>query len=107
MNPYHLFKEYSQLFFKYLTDTAGHNLPWFYGLVFLVVFCETGLVVTPFLPGDSLLFFLGSMASAENSNISLPVLLVLLTVAAVVGDAVNYGIGYRLGPKVFKYEGSW
>jgi membrane-associated protein len=107
MNPYQLFKEYSQQFLHYLQFLAGDNLPWFYGLVFLVVFCETGLVVTPFLPGDSLLFFLGSMASADGSSINLPLLLGLLTVAAVTGDAVNYAIGYRLGPKVFKYESSW
>jgi membrane-associated protein len=106
MNPYALFKEYSEWLLRYISELAGHNLPWFYGLVFLIVFCETGLVVTPILPGDSLLFLLGSMAAADG-RISLPLLLVLLSVAAVVGDAVNYAIGYRLGPAVFKYESSW
>jgi membrane-associated protein len=80
--------------------------PWFYGLLFVVIFCETGLVVTPFLPGDSLLFAVGALAAAQGSALSMPGLLVLLIAAAVIGDAVNYGIGYRLGPKVFKYEKS-
>src|SRR5205807_2171820 len=71
------------------------------------IFAETGLVVTPFLPGDSLLFTLGAMSATDGSALSLPLLIALLTAAAVIGDAVNYAIGYRLGPKVFKYEGSW
>jgi membrane-associated protein len=81
--------------------------PWFYLLLFGIIFCETGLVVTPFLPGDSLLFAVGALASSGNSSLSLPLLFALLVVAAVIGDAVNYAIGYRLGPKVFKYEQSW
>jgi membrane-associated protein len=107
MNPYQLFKDFTGQLLDYVNALAANNLPWFYSLIFLIVFCETGLVVTPFLPGDSLLFLLGSWAAAANSTISLPMLIVLLTVAAVVGDAINYNIGYRLGPKVFKYEGSW
>jgi membrane-associated protein len=83
------------------------NLPAFYALMFLIVFAETGLVVTPFLPGDSLLFILGALASSMAPTLSLPLLLGLLIVAAVLGDAVNYGVGYRLGPKVFRYEKSW
>jgi membrane-associated protein len=107
MNPYQLFKDLTGQLLEYINGLAANNLPWFYGLIFLIVFCETGLVVTPILPGDSLLFLLGSWAAAANSTISLPMLIVLLTVAAVAGDAVNYNIGYRLGPKVFKYESSW
>ena len=68
--------------------------------MFLVIFCETGLVVTPFLPGDSLLFALGAMTSIEN-GLSLGVLLISLTVAGILGDTVNYHIGKYLGPKVF------
>jgi membrane-associated protein len=81
--------------------------PWLYVVLFAVVFCETGLVVTPFLPGDSLLFAVGALAASPNSTLSLPLLLVGLCIAAVVGDAVNYSIGYWLGPKVFKYDDSW
>ena len=91
----------------HLSALAGNNLALFYGAIFLVVFCETGLVVTPFLPGDSLLFALGSIAGADATTLSLPLMIVLLVATAVLGDAVNYAIGYRLGPKVFKSEGSW
>src|SRR5471032_859488 len=77
-----------------------------YWIMFLIVFAETGLVVTPFLPGDSLLFLLGAMAAAAGSSLSLPLLFVLLAVAAVLGDAVNYHVGHYLGPKVFRYENS-
>src|SRR5262245_8868625 len=93
---------------RHLESLIGQTgLPLFYTVMFLVVFCETGLVVTPFLPGDSRLFALGTMAAAEGSSLSLPLMFVLLVIAAVVGDAVNYAIGRRLGPKVFKYESSW
>jgi membrane-associated protein len=77
-----------------------------YGLLFLIVFCETGLVVTPFLPGDSLLFAVGALAAMAGSPISLPLVIALLFVAAVLGDATNYSIGLRVGPKAFKSEGS-
>jgi membrane-associated protein len=82
-------------------------LPSFYAVMFLVVFAETGLVVTPILPGDSLLFALGAIGAASGSSLSLPLLFALLTVAAVLGDAANYHIGRYLGPKVFRYENSW
>jgi membrane-associated protein len=81
--------------------------PWFYVLLFTVIFCETGLVATPILPGDSLLFAAGALASGDDAPVSLPLLIVLLIAAAVLGDTVNYAIGYHLGPKVFKYERSW
>src|SRR5437879_3080283 len=92
---------------QFLNDLAGRFGPLFYALLFLIVFCETGLVVTPFLPGDSLLFALGAVCAAAASQVSFPLLVALLIVAAVLGDAVNYGIGFKLGPKVFKYEQSW
>jgi membrane-associated protein len=72
---------------------------WVYAFLFLIVFAETGLVVTPFLPGDSLLFAAGALAATGAFNIW--VLLPLLVVAAVVGDAVNYAVGNALGPRVF------
>jgi len=91
----------------FLTNLAEGNLLSFYAVLFLIVFAETGLVVTPFLPGDSLLFLTGVIAFKLAGSISMPLLLVLLVVAAVLGDAVNYAIGYRLGPAVFRYEKSW
>ncbi len=79
---------------------------WVYLILFLIVFCETGLVVTPFLPGDSLLFVAGAIAAAGGMNIHLLVL--LLFIAAVLGDAVNYAVGHYLGPRVFKSrESRW
>jgi len=79
---------------------------WFYAFLVLVLFCETGLVVTPFLPGDSLLFAVGALAAASGSTLSLPLLAVLLPVAAIAGDAANYAIGLKLGPKVFHRDDS-
>jgi membrane-associated protein len=79
--------------------------PTLYAILFAIVFAETGLVVTPFLPGDSLLFALGAMG-ARDIGINLPLATALVIVAAVVGDAVNYWIGYKLGPAVFKREDS-
>jgi membrane-associated protein len=72
---------------------------WTYLLLFLIVFCETGLVVTPILPGDSLLFAAGALAAGSSLNIVW--LAILLSVAAVLGDAVNYAVGNFMGPKVF------
>jgi len=80
---------------------------WLYLVLFLIIFAETGLVITPFLPGDSLLFAVGAVAAHPDSPIRLDVIAVLLVIAAVVGDAVNYYIGYRVGPRVFSREDSW
>jgi membrane-associated protein len=74
-----------------------------YAILFVIVFAETGLVITPFLPGDSLLFALGAIG-ARDAGINLPLVSVLLIVAAILGDAVNYWIGYKLGPAVFRAE---
>lgn len=71
-----------------------------YALLFLIIFLETGLVATPFLPGDSLIFAAGALASIGSLNIVL--LLIIITAAAIIGDTVNYSIGYFIGPKVFK-----
>jgi membrane-associated protein len=91
---------------KHLNEWATNLGGWTYGLLFLIMFCETGLVVTPFLPGDSLLFAVGALAASEGSALSLPLVMALLFTAAVLGDAVNYAIGRRIGPKAFRSEGS-
>src|SRR5882724_11633910 len=92
---------------QHLTQAVNTLGSWFYGVLFLVIFCETGLVVTPFLPGDSLLFAVGALAAAEGSTLSMPLLAVLLLVAAISGDAVNYAIGHAVGPRIFKREDTW
>src|SRR4051812_28683261 len=78
----------------------------FHVIIFLILFCETGLVVTPFLPGDSLLFALGAIGAHPESSIHLPIMAVMLVIAALLGDNTNYWIGHRLGPKVFSMESS-
>ncbi|MFM8364810.1 MAG: DedA family protein [Verrucomicrobiota bacterium] len=77
---------------------------WIYALLFAIIFCETGLIVTPFLPGDSLLFAVGAIAG--KGLIQVEIVTPLLLVAAILGDAVNYSIGKWMGPKVFHYESS-
>lgn len=79
---------------------------WVYALLFLIVFCETGLVVMPFLPGDSLLFVVGALAAVGGMD--LRIVIVLLVCAALLGDNVNYGFGRWLGPRVFRSsEARW
>lgn len=75
---------------------------WIYLILFLIIFCETGLVVTPFLPGDSLLFAAGTLTSLGHLNIHF--LVILLVIAAIIGDTVNYALGRWFGPKVFANE---
>jgi membrane-associated protein len=77
---------------------------WVYALLFLVIFTETGVVVMPFLPGDSLLFVVGALAGAGLMN--LPLVMVLLVAAAILGDQVNYSVGRYVGPKVWQWEQS-
>ena len=77
---------------------------WIYGILFAIIFVETGLVVMPFLPGDSLLFVAGAFAARGDMDIT--IIIVLLSVAAIAGDAVNYGIGRYFGDKVFAWEDS-
>ncbi len=90
---------------RHLLVVARDYGNWIYALLFLIVFCETGLVVTPFLPGDSLLFAAGAVAGAGAVNVHL--LAVLLFAAAVLGDGVNYSLGRYLGPRVFRSADSW
>ena len=89
---------------KHLAEFIAAYGAWVYALLFAIIFVETGLVVMPFLPGDSLLFVVGAMCSAGLMN--LPLAMALLLVAAVLGDQVNYSIGRHFGPKVFQWENS-
>lgn len=101
-------------FLRRLTDPhslnamAGDLNGWLYGVLFTIIFCETGLVILPFLPGDSLLFAMGALGSIPGTPISLPLAGGVMIAAAIIGDAVNYSIGLRLGPAVFHNEsGRW
>ncbi|MDA0190416.1 MAG: DedA family protein [Proteobacteria bacterium] len=92
---------------KYLAALVQQYGVWIYAILFAIVFSETGFVVTPFLPGDSLLFVAGALAAVggpEGMNIG--VLIAVLFAAAVLGNMLNYQIGRYLGPKVFQWEGS-
>src|ERR1700679_3464778 len=91
---------------KHLNDFAKLHQHGVYALLVAIVFCETGLVATPFLPGDSLLFAVGALAAATGSPISLPLVILLLCLAANCGDALNYTMGYTIRPKVFRSEKS-
>jgi membrane-associated protein len=79
---------------------------WIYGILFFIVFAETGFVVTPFLPGDSLLFVAGALAALGEGGMDVFVLMGVLSAAAILGNMVNYQIGRFLGPKVFHWESS-
>ncbi len=89
---------------KHLVELVSQYQSWTYAILFLIIFAETGLVVTPFLPGDSLLFAIGALASKGELNVFLVV--VLLSIAAILGDTVNYWVGKVIGPKVFSSESS-
>lgn len=89
---------------KYLTNIINFLGGWTYFLLFLIIFAETGLVIAPFLPGDSLLFAVGTLAGGGMLNIWTSYLILLL--AAILGDTVNYWIGHYIGPKVFNKENS-
>lgn len=86
----------------YLSDIVKSYGFWIYLILFLIVFCETGLVVTPFLPGDSLLFATGALAAADVLNIA--VLFIIFAVAGIAGDAANYSIGNWMRPRIFRKE---
>jgi membrane-associated protein len=80
--------------------------PWIYGILFFIIFAETGFVVTPFLPGDSLLFVAGALAAIGEGGMDIVTLTGVLLAAAVLGNTVNYQVGRFLGPKVFHWEQS-
>lgn len=85
----------------HLAELVAQYGTWVYAILFLIVFCETGLVVTPFLPGDSLLFVAGALASLDTNNVNVHIIVLLLLCAAILGDAVNYSIGRLFGEKLF------
>ncbi|TVT78224.1 MAG: DedA family protein [Denitromonas halophila] len=89
---------------KYLAVVLADYGNWIYAILFLIIFCETGLVVTPFLPGDSLLFVAGALAATGGMDIT--ILITTLFVAAVLGDNTNYWIGRSIGQRVFRWEQS-
>ncbi|MFO0589043.1 MAG: DedA family protein [Polyangiaceae bacterium] len=91
---------------KYLNSWATTMGGWLYVVLFAVLFAETGLVVTPFLPGDSLLFAVGALAALDGSPINIALVIVVMCVAAILGDATNYSIGKWIGPAAFKSESS-
>ena len=88
-----------------LAAFVAHYGAWVYSILFLIIFCETGLVATPFLPGDSLLFAAGALAAVGSLNIF--VLFIVLVVAAILGDTVNYAVGRFVGKKILAHEHRW
>ena len=86
----------------HLVDLSSQYGLWVYAIIFLIVFCETGLVVTPFLPGDSLLFATGTIVVLPDSGLNIFVMAIVVIVAAILGDTVNYHVGKYIGHAVFK-----
>jgi membrane-associated protein len=92
----------------HLTELVRDYDVWIYAIVFAIIFCETGLVVTPFLPGDSLLFALGALAAVDQSGtLSMSLLWVLIVVAAILGNEVNFRVGRAIGPRAFSGNIRW
>ncbi|MEN3260601.1 DedA family protein [Sodalis endosymbiont of Spalangia cameroni] len=85
----------------HLAELVAQYGVWVYAFLFLILFCETGLVVTPFLPGDSLLFVAGALAALPSNGLDIHVMVLLMVLAAIAGDAVNYTIGRLFGEKLF------
>lgn len=91
---------------RHLAEIIASYGVWTYAVLFLIIFAETGLVVTPFLPGDSLLFAAGAFCAKPETGLNVHLMALLLFVAAVIGDTLNYWIGSKFGPAVFKREDS-
>lgn len=86
---------------QHLVEIVSNYKTWTYLILFLIIFAETGLVVTPFLPGDSLLFAAGAIIAKEESGLNIVLMAILLIIAAILGDLVNYHVGKYVGPKAF------
>jgi len=93
---------------RHLTELVAQYHYWVYGILFLIIFCETGLVVTPFLPGDSLLFAVGALAAVDTTGTlnAVPIWLMLM-VAAILGNEVNFRVGRAIGPRAFSGTIRW
>lgn len=92
---------------SYLLTFVAHYGVWTYFVLFAIIFCETGLVVTPFLPGDSLIFAAGSIAANANTPLKIELLFIFLTIASILGNKLNYFIGRLVGPQVFTQDRVW
>ncbi len=93
---------------KHLTELVATYQYWVYGILFLIIFCETGLVVTPFLPGDSLLFAVGALSAVDQTGtLNAPLIWLLLMLAAVLGNELNYRIGGVIGLRAFSGQFRW
>ncbi|WP_313049021.1 DedA family protein [Atlantibacter subterraneus] len=90
----------------HLAELVADYGVWVYAILFLILFCETGLVVTPFLPGDSLLFVAGAISALPTNDLNVHLMVALMIVAAIIGDAVNYTIGRLFGEKLFSNPNS-
>lgn len=90
----------------HLAELVAQYGTWVYSILFLIIFCETGLVVTPFLPGDSLLFVAGALSALDTNDVNVHLMVLLLLFAAILGDAVNYSIGRIFGEKLFSNPNS-
>ncbi|MEA1065573.1 DedA family protein [Erwinia sp. HR93] len=90
----------------HLAEMVAQYGIWVYAILFLILFCETGLVVTPFLPGDSLLFVAGALSALPGNDLNVHAMALLMTLAAIIGDAVNYAIGRLFGEKLFSHPDS-
>lgn len=106
MEPLYSIVEFILHVDQYLVDICNSYKTWTYLILFLIIFAETGLVVTPFLPGDSLLFAAGAIVAKPESGLDIFVLSAILIVAAILGDMTNYHIGKYIGPRAFsgKYK---
>jgi len=91
---------------RHLAEIIGQYGLWTYGILFLIIFAETGLVVMPLLPGDSLLFAAGAFSAKPETGLNVHVMAFLLFIAAFLGDTLNYWVGHKIGPAVFKREDS-
>jgi membrane-associated protein len=91
---------------RHLAEIIAAYGTWTYAVLFLIIFAETGLVVTPFLPGDSLLFAAGAFCAKPETGLNVHLMALLLFIAAVIGDTLNYWIGAKIGPAVFKRDDS-